>query len=856
MADYIPPPPPRETSYIPPPPPRGPVRIDFGPKKELTPYLDALGIADPTILPDNIDEGAPRLAPKKKTNILDFATKPGEGTERMSILTAQNPDEMATVLGIDPTKMNATDKQKLYDAVRSRNINQRNGPLGALGSGIARGLYNIPQKVEQGVSHLFAAMIPSSPELVSSKNLSDAQVRADKFMFGQHNQNYPGTAEFGQAIGETPYFMALPGGSVTSKGVQMAERTAGDVVGPMLQSGVRSQVAQNTAKTMGSGFLAGASQPITGGDFGRQTLTQGLTGMVAAPVAQYAGERLLQPLLAKATASVKGELPQPYANRQAFFDQQNIPALASDLVSDPASGLNQIAHMATNAPAFGIGKANAQQALSASDSVTNLVNGLRARAKSIPFTGEAEVATAAAAGDKQAIYIQGLFDAAKQSGEPGATAKAELNAVLRSRRQQSDALYKAKEHLAPIEQNDPAPIRDAILSELQTQESLGANKNKELVNYLNQALKDFGGEPGTLGHAAQSQATLVVPPGQERLVEMLRAAGKNDAEIQSALVNLGVLKPTPASSSGVSRSQQLMAPGSVPQTVDTSYGGLSKYASGVGNKRQDFFKPGSIGNEETNALGRLERAIKDYQSKIAKQSGNEEFAAADATASSNYRTQIAEPFEHDEVKAILKELTPDVQADKFTSYTSGQTGAVAGVMGPRGHLAMTQNAIESIVKDMPKGYVFSPKEFAKQVQGKLDSIGVTAGPEDLALINEFADNFSRLNHAGVTPAKNPLQNLMYTSALGGATGHYLGIPSAIAAGGAFLGRALPARGILQTGMGKSFALTPGTSPIISESANPYVRRFMDQVTGGSTGMGLGEFNSGENPAYKTYERPQ
>ena len=733
--------------------------------------------------------------------------------DKTYLLVANTPDDVVSALGGDPKSMPDYYKKRLFTYVQGERSNSKSSTyLGAAGSGMSKGFWDPVLGVGQNHAHALATLIPSK-STEALKNFADLTLRARDFFYKSHTRDYPITSTVGEAIGQVPLMLAAP-----------EERLA--TLPALLKSAA-----------FGAGL--GAVQPSTGENFGQDKLTQMGVGGIGMPVGQFIGEQLFSPGLSKLNAARKGEagLPVEAGRIQAIANREGIPTTAADLMRDPTSNVVTLANRQAEAPLFGTSGVHSGpkgQTVTGNNAVEDFTNQMTKKLGSTPFSAEHEL-RAAANGNNKPQFIVNLFDSA--GNDPAKIAQAETQAQLWMRQQASNKKYELAKSLAPVGENPTEALTLGVKAQelLDAELQKGVNSNPDLVKYLKGMVKDLNPEAGAtpLLRSQQIAKQGAVPQSIDpRLVEQVtnavKTAGGGDAEVASALANLGfkggMTAPNVASA--------------VPVGVPTDYTALEKYVKGISEKSMDFLRPGGMATDASRVLGELHATGRDVLDQIAQKSGNPRFISATKEANENFKKNIAKPyFDNPEVAALMSENTPDVKSAMWKSMTPQQIEVIAGAMGEKGHHSISvqtlQDALEAAINTTkPIGYQFDPKTFSSFIQDRGAKVGHTFKGEDLQRLSELTDLFNNLQRAGKLP-KTPL-----------------GITSGL------MTEITTPMALLNNKWGKSLLASPGSTPIGSTQMDSLVRLLINQGVPAATIEKLTRTQSGHNPAYdKTTQVP-
>jgi hypothetical protein len=339
-----------------------------------------------------------------------------------------------------------------------------------------------------------------------------------------------------------------------------------------------------------------------------------------------------------------------------------------------------------------------------------------------------------------------------------------------------------------------------------------------------------------------AEATALAPQGpnpteasniSSKAQSLLDSEIANGANANKDLVSYlqGVVKDFQTKPAGTSRYEQLMASVKPADGVPTDYQSLDRYAKGISEKQLDFLRPGGMGTDASRTLGELHGTARDVLDQVAAKTGDQDFINATTEANQFYRDKIAKPYyDNPEVSSLMSENTPDVRARGWQGMTPQQIGTLSEVMGPKGNNALSSQAIQDAIShatDPTKrmGFQFNPVKFSAFIQDHQGQMGVHFSPDDLAGINKMSDLFNTLQNAGSVPHSGTVRRMLVSEL------------------------STAAEPLTGTTFGKSFLLSPGSTPIGPGWLDELLRGAISKQGASVPAALAGQLQSGSNPAF-------
>ncbi len=432
-------------------------------------------MANATKLDGPAPEAQPDITPDEfgnfiQTGKLPAGRKPVKELRSMPRGLIQSPEDLATAYGVDPSKLAANDLLGAFqDFKKGENKGKSSGVLDTFMQAIKKGAVDPARGVEQAVSRWFANLIPGSPMLQSSANLSDLQARISADQYSRQNEANPIASTIGQGIGQAPYALLTP-------------------TAPIL--GAASK-APGALKAAAGGAAFGFSQPITDPEQSRTTNT--LLGAAMAPAAQVGIEGGVTALSKLRAALPGGKLPAQYDSLQREIRATGMEPTAADLVSSPTSSVGKLRDIISNAPFGNFTAQNEANKIAAGQTVRNMVTGTKQNMLRQPVSGLAELQAAADAGNDQAKLF--LSRITSQGESPGRNLQADIGGQTFLRQGESNQTFEAAKALAPNTPSDVSGVLGTVGEQLANAEAAGlANKNTPLISYLTKLQADLGPE--------------------------------------------------------------------------------------------------------------------------------------------------------------------------------------------------------------------------------------------------------------------------------------------------------------------------------------------------------------------------
>jgi len=409
------------------------------------------------------------------------------------------PEDLAVAYGIDAKKISPYDLNQAFQDFKSKQgKGKSSGVLDTFMRAIKKGATAPLVGAEQGISRAFSTMIPDSPGLQSSAELSDLQARIGQDVYSSQNESHPVASAVGQGVGELPYALALPGGPI---------------------SGAAKKASALGRVALG-GAIAGASQPIV--DPNQSRATNAAIGGVTAPLMQMGLEGGVAGLSKLKAAMPGSALPAQYDVLQREIRSAGMEPTAADLVTNPTSNVAKLRDIIANAPFGNFAKQNEANKIAAGQLVRNMQGATRQKMLAQPVSGLEELRAAADAGNDQAKLF--LDRIASQGASPGRNLQADINAQTFLRQSEANKAFSAAEQLAPTASSDISPLMETVQKQRALAESAGAaNRNVPLVSYLQRMETDLGPEGiGTsypaldrLLKGVREKQTSMLKPGSE-----------------------------------------------------------------------------------------------------------------------------------------------------------------------------------------------------------------------------------------------------------------------------------------------------------------------------------------------------
>ena len=426
------------------------------------------------------------------------------------------PEDLADAYGIDKSKISPAD---LLTAFQDFKASEKTGG-GAVTSflkGLKRGVTAPLQGVEQGVSRAFAKMIPGSPGLQSSAELSDLQARIAEDQYRRQTEGHGLASGTGRAIGELPYALAIPGGPI---------------------SGSASKIGALSRTALG-GAVMGASQPIS--DPYQSRMMNALTGATVAPLAQIGMEGLTGLATKGIAAARPSGMPAQYAALEQKAAERGLTMRASDLVEDPASFLKLQTALVRTAPLSGLPRQEAQNTKNLLAYLRNQEAEATGRMISEPVSGESMLRSAAAGGEtvaKNPLAVKALQNLDKPLS-PGASAQADIIGQRFVRQAEKNRLYGEAEGLAPTSTLDTNEAISTVDESLKPSGLFG--KNKAVASDLKALRADLQGQTGA--NLDVTGIDRIIKIAREKRTELETAGKKIDANnVGSVIEKLSAIK--------------------------------------------------------------------------------------------------------------------------------------------------------------------------------------------------------------------------------------------------------------------------------------------------------------------------
>lgn len=381
-----------------------------------------------------------------------------------------SPEDLAIAYGVDPSRMSPYDLNRAFqDFQTQQSKGKSSGVLDTFMRAISKGAQAPAVGVEQGISRAFSSMIPSSPGLGSSAELSDLQARIGQDVYSTQNEAHPVASAVGQGVGELPYALALPGGPISGS----------------------ANKAVSIGKAALGGAMAGAAQPVV--DPNQSRTGNAIMGAVAAPLAQVGLEAGVSGLTKLKAALPGSNLPAQYDVLQREIRSAGMEPTAADLVTNPTSNVSKLRDIISNAPFGNFAKQNESNKIAAGQLVRNMQAGTRNKMLAQPVSGLDELRAAAEVGNDQAKLF--LDRIASQGASPGRNLQADINAQTFVRQQEANKAFQGAEALAPTTPSDVTSVQSAVGSQLGEAQAAGeANRNPGLIKYLTGLQTDLGPE--------------------------------------------------------------------------------------------------------------------------------------------------------------------------------------------------------------------------------------------------------------------------------------------------------------------------------------------------------------------------
>ena len=467
-------------------------------------------MANATKLDGPAPEAQPDITPDEFGNFIQTGKLPA-GRKTVKELRSmprgliQTPEDLAAAYGVDPSKMSANDLLGAFqDFKKGENKGKSSGVLDTFMQAIKKGAIDPARGVEQAVSRGFANLIPSSPMLQSSANLSDLQARIGADQYSRQNEANPIASTLGQGIGQAPYALLTP-------------------TAPIL--GAASK-APSVLRAAGGGAAFGFSQPITDPEQSRATNT--LLGAAMAPAAQVGIEGGVTALSKLRAALPGGKLPAQYDSLQREIRATGMEPTAADLVSSPTSHIGKLRDAISNAPIGNFTAQNEANKIAAGQTVRNMVTGTKQNMLNQPISGLAELQAAADAGNDQAKLF--LSRIQSQGTSPGRNLQADISGQTFLRQKASNEAFESAKPLAPSTPSDVSGIGSAIAEQLAEAEAAGqANRNAPLISYLTKLQGDIKPDGVGSSYPALDRLLKGVKSKQESLLAPGSEITGNDA---------------------------------------------------------------------------------------------------------------------------------------------------------------------------------------------------------------------------------------------------------------------------------------------------------------------------------------
>ena len=428
-------------------------------------------MANATKLAGPAPEAQPDITPDEFGNFIQTGKLPA-GRKTVKELRSmprgliQTKEDLATAYGIDPAKMSQYDLTDAFQKFQSEANNWKpSGVVGTFFKAVKKGVTDPLRGTEQAISRGFADMIPDSPGLQSSANLSDLNNRIYSDQYMTQSGLHPTVSAIGQGIGQAPYALLTP-------------------TAPIL--GAASKVP-GVLKAGAGGAAFGFSQPIS--DPNQSRLGNTLTGAVMAPIGQVGFEGGVTALSKLHAALPGGKLPAQYDSLQKEIRAAGMEPTAADLVSSPTSSVGKLRDIISNAPFGNFTAQNEANKIAAGQTVRNMVTGTKQNMLNQPISGLSELQAAADAGNDQAKLF--LSRIQSQGTSPGRNLQADLDAQEFIRQGVVNDKFDARLKFDNGLPSDTKGVRSGIDKVAGEAELLGTNAPKGVLPYLKGVIGDL-----------------------------------------------------------------------------------------------------------------------------------------------------------------------------------------------------------------------------------------------------------------------------------------------------------------------------------------------------------------------------
>lgn len=670
----------------------------------------------------------------------------------------QSPEDLATAYGVDPAGLAQNDLLSAFQEFKAgENKGKSSGVLDTFMQAIKKGAVDPARGVEQAVSRGFANLIPSSPMLQSSANLSDLQARVNADQYSRQNEANPIASTLGQGIGQAPYALLTP-------------------TAPIL--GAASK-APGALKAAAGGAAFGFSQPITDPEQSRTTNT--LLGAAMAPAAQFGIEGGVTALSKLRAALPGGKLPAQYDALQKEIRAAGMEPTAADLTDDPTSWLVRRRDAIANSPIGNFAEQNKQNKIAAKQMLDNMLSGTRQKTLGQPITGLDTLEglakrTPERAPNPEAVRALGnLGD--YSTGSNQAAAGSVMQADMLGNKYNLAAgvkdLYAPAEAVMPntnINLEGPLAEAQRILGRLQTSGELGADT--ALARDLQKAIADLTPEKplDSLGiNQNAGQAPVLTYPGKQAqvggadhlgIIDNGRApvvggglAQPEERDIYGTVIKNAAGGASPDGLPPKAVTQQTtpggfglgpIAPPSQSSGMPHTPGAVDRFVKTLRELRDTAYESGRRGAgdayksliEKTELARNTDPAMADYLAK--KFAADESMGAGIGMFNSGGGTNNVS----DKTINGLMEMAPDKVVSRLKALSPVQTKELGKTYGPAGKSAHFHMLVDDIVTGSATnrttpGFQFQRGEFLDKLNKMKGQIGEVASPLEKSQIDSI-----------------------------------------------------------------------------------------------------------------------
>ncbi len=621
-------------------------------------------------------------------------------------------EELAAAYGFKPEDFNPDDLEQNFSAFQGYGYGspqQKKGVAGSLAENAGAAIFAPLGAVKQAFQHGRAA-ISGSPESIQAKNLADLDARMYSEYKGASTEDHPIATTVGTMAGATPWALAMPsqtlGGAAISGaalGALTPETSPGNYFLQTLLRGGIGAAGGAAGNLLAKSLITGTTKGVAGvrGAIPKENLklqndiVEGLgvppEQVTAADIATQNGVKTGQGLIAR-----HRDLASMSGSRLPKIDETNQAALGSRLSQIQVGARRDLATTPFAAEGGELGPLTSGEALQGS---LPMQKGILQRTKTGP-----------------------AYDARPPMPPDSTVPHGSFLANLEGRVGELESMGQGSPYSAPLTAQGESPLK-----------------------LLQQQLANIKGKPGTA--PAVPQVTLF-PPGTEKVVASLRAMGQNDAQIQSALTNLGYKMP-PVSMPTPHGPIRPATPGmdtvyGLRQVLDNLKHGRNKYNTVGGNK---------LTHPITETIDDLEGALNpvlstpEWQARINAQN----------VADDLHATYVA-PYNQPLLKGLVRkggqageEVLPGNAMSKAVSFSPDEMALLSRSLEQKGEAGLRSGLIDDLVSaatdpTKPQGMQIDPKMLLQKLKDWPGRVALK--PEQLQELDKLTRALELMDHIG------------------------------------------------------------------------------------------------------------